>query len=65
MRHDESLGPYALTVPGRDPSRFIRPLALMISMGVNLMSDRAGGVMAQAGFDFGREVFEMRLTDGH
>lgn len=60
----EALCRWALTVPGHDPSRFISPSALMISMGVNLMRDRAGGRAALAGFDFGKEAFEMRLADG-
>ncbi|RWR33674.1 transcriptional regulator [Sinirhodobacter populi] len=60
----EALCRWALTVPGHDPSRFISPSALMISMGVNLMPDRARGRAALAGFDFGREAFEMRLAGG-
>lgn len=60
----EALCRWALTVPGHDPSRFISPSALMISMGVNLVADRAQGRQALAGFDFGSEAFEMRLTDG-
>lgn len=60
----EALCRWALTVPGHDPSRFISPSALMISMGVNLMRDRARGHEALAGFDFGREAFEMRLAGG-
>lgn len=61
----EALCRWALTVPGHDPSRFISPSALMISMGVNLMQDKAMGRSALAGFDFGKEAFEMRLADGH
>ncbi|WP_264210598.1 winged helix-turn-helix transcriptional regulator [Leisingera thetidis] len=60
----EALCRWALTVPGHDPSRFISPSALMISMGVNLMRDRTGGREALAGFDFGSEAFEMRLSGG-
>lgn len=60
----EALCQWALTVPGHDPSRFISPSGLMISMGVNLMRDRAEGQTASAGFDFGKEAFEMRLVDG-
>lgn len=60
----EALCRWALTVPGHDPSRFISPSALMISMGVNLMRDRGAGREALAGFDFGKEAFEMRLTGG-
>ncbi|MFT3688257.1 winged helix-turn-helix transcriptional regulator [Paenirhodobacter sp.] len=60
----EALCRWALTVPGHDPSRFISPSALMISMGVNLMRERAAGREALAGFNFGKEAFEMRLADG-
>lgn len=60
----ESLCRWALTIPGHDPSRFISPSALMISMGVMLRRDRAVGLNAQAGCDFGSEAFEMQLTDG-
>jgi DNA-binding HxlR family transcriptional regulator len=60
----EALCRWALTVPGHDPSRFISPSALMISMGVNLVPDLAHGREALAGFDFESEAFEMRLADG-
>lgn len=60
----EALCRWALTVPGHDPTRFISPSALMISMGVNLMGDRAEGREALAGFDFHSEAFEMRLEAG-
>ncbi len=60
----EALCRWALTVPGHDPSRFISPSALMISMGVNLVTGLAGGREALAGFDCGSEAFEMRLTEG-
>lgn len=57
----ESLCRWALMVPGHDPSRFISPSALMISMGVNLIQERAAGRSLTAGFDFTDEAFEMRL----
>ena len=60
----ESLCRWALMVPGHDPTRFISPSALMISMSVNLLPDRAAGHAQSAGFDFGGEAFEMRLADG-
>lgn len=60
----EALCRWALTVPGHDPSRFISPTALMISMGVCLVPDRAKGRTALAGFDFGSEAFEMVLNGG-
>lgn len=60
----DALCRWALTVPGHDPARFISPSALMISMGANLLRGQAGGHSARAGFDFGTEAFEMRLTGG-
>ncbi|TKW66399.1 MAG: transcriptional regulator [Paracoccus denitrificans] len=60
----EALCRWALIAPGHDHTKFISPSALMISMGVNLMADRAGGVTARAGFDFGTETFEMQVADG-
>lgn len=60
----EALCRWALLVPGHDPTRFISPSALMISMGVNLIAERAQGLCAVAGFDFGTEAFEMRLAEG-
>lgn len=60
----EALCRWALRIPGHDPSRFISPTALMISMGVNLRQNHAQGRDALAGFDFGNEAFEMRLSDG-
>jgi len=60
----EALCRWALTVPGHDPTRFISPSALMISMGVNLQRDLTRGKTFVAGFDFGSESFEMRLADG-
>lgn len=60
----EALCRWALTLPGHDPSRFISPTALMISMGVNLRRDAARDRAALAGFDFGKEAFETRIADG-
>lgn len=60
----DALCRWALILPGHDPRRFISPSALMISMGVNLMADRARGVTAHAGFDFGVEAFDMKVADG-
>ena len=57
----ESLCRWALMMPGHDPSRFISPSALMISMGVNLIQERAMGRSLTAGFYFTDEAFEMRL----
>ncbi|PWE32845.1 transcriptional regulator [Maritimibacter sp. 55A14] len=60
----EALCRWALMVPGHDPSRFISPSALMISMRVSLIPEPGRGREAKAGFDFGDEAFEMRLTEG-
>ncbi|ASM74485.1 MULTISPECIES: winged helix-turn-helix transcriptional regulator [Roseobacteraceae] len=60
----EALCRWALTVPGHDPSRFISPSALMISMGVCLVPERANGREMLAGFAFKGEAFEMQLTNG-
>lgn len=58
----EALCRWGLGVPGHDPSRFISPSALMISMGVNLKGTAARDMVA--GFDFGAEAFRMRLSGG-
>ncbi|SDD93590.1 DNA-binding transcriptional regulator, HxlR family [Paracoccus isoporae] len=60
----EALCVWAMKMPGHDPTRFISPSALMISMGVNLRADAAAGMDLRAGFDFGAEAFEMQLSDG-
>lgn len=60
----EALCRWALVAPGHDPSRFISPSALMISMGVNLVPELVEGKEALAGFDFGGEAFEMRIVSG-
>lgn len=60
----ESLCRWALLVPGHDPTRFISPSALMISMGVNVVPEAAAQTDALAGFDFKGEAFEMQLISG-
>ena len=50
----DALCRWALLVPGHDPTRFISPSALMISMRVNLLPDLARPAAALAGFDFGQ-----------
>lgn len=60
----EALCRWALTVPGHDPTRFISPSALMISMGVNLIPERAAGREMKAGFSFAGEAFEVNLIGG-
>ncbi|MEZ5724037.1 MAG: helix-turn-helix domain-containing protein [Paracoccaceae bacterium] len=54
----ESLCQWALTLPGHDPTRFISPSSLMISMRVALKQPGE----ALAGFDFGAEAFQVRVT---
>ena len=61
----EALCRWALTVPGHDPSQFISPSALLISMRVNLMRDKVPDCRMIAGLDFGTEAFEMQLIDGN
>lgn len=61
----EALCRWALTVPGHDPTRFISPSGLIISMGANLIRDGNEEREAVAGFDFGSEAFEVRLKAGH
>ena len=51
-------------LPGHDPSRHISPTALMLSMRVMVMSERAALAPIRAGFDLGRERFRGRLADG-
>lgn len=58
----EALCHWALCVPGHDPTRFISPSALMISMSAMLRRDMDQASKATAGFDFGSEAFTMRLT---
>lgn len=60
----EALCDWALTQPGHDPQRFISPSALMISMGVTLRRAEAPAGDLRAGFDFGREAFEMQIRAG-
>ncbi|TRW98171.1 helix-turn-helix transcriptional regulator [Paracoccus sp. M683] len=48
--------------PGHDPRRFISPTALMISMTANVDAQAAQGADLIAGFQSGREGFEMRLA---
>lgn len=57
----EALCDWALTQPGHDPNRFISPSALMISMGVTLRRAEGLSMDLRAGFDFGREAFEMQI----
>ena len=61
----EALCDWALTVPDHDPSRFISPSALMISMGVTLIREKVNRLTVSAGFDFGAEAFAIQLIDGH
>lgn len=60
----EALCIWGVTLPGHDPTKFISPSALMISMSV--MTDRAAaaGLKISAGFDLGRESFRGDLAGG-
>lgn len=60
----EALCIWGVTLPGHDPTKFISPSALMISMSV--MTDRAAaaGLKLSAGFDLGRESFRGDLASG-
>src|SRR3546814_6526340 len=60
----ESLCHWALTMPGHDPTRFISPSALMVSMGANLLRDQASELEAMGGFVFEGVAFEMKLQNG-
>lgn len=60
----EALCRWALIVPGHDHTKFISPSALMISMGVSLVAEHAIDRPAYAGFDFGDEMFQMRVAEG-
>ncbi|MEQ9124890.1 MAG: helix-turn-helix domain-containing protein [Alphaproteobacteria bacterium] len=60
----EALCRWAPAIPGHDPSRFISPTALMISMGANLDRMAAKGRSARGGLDFGTEAFETDLVEG-
>lgn len=60
----EALCQWALAVPGHDPSRFISPSALMISMGACLQPGAMAGRQPVAGFAFGGEAFQARVRGG-
>ncbi len=47
--------------PGHDPTRFISPTSLMLSM-TCMVSAAAQGQQTEAGFDMGTEQFVIRLT---
>lgn len=49
--------------PGHDPTRFISPTALMISMAANVRRDDARGQRHVAGVVSGRESFTLRLDE--
>ncbi|MFU8865221.1 MAG: winged helix-turn-helix transcriptional regulator [Rhodobacterales bacterium] len=57
----EALCHWALCVPGHDPTRFISPSALMISMGAMLRRDMDQSAEATVGFAFTSEAFTMQL----
>lgn len=47
--------------PAHDPTRFISPTSLMLSMSIMLDADAATGRHDAGGFDFGTESFTIRL----
>lgn len=53
---------WALIMPGHDPSKFISPSALMISISATVDADRAAGSRLRAGFLSGHEGFEVTLS---
>ena len=60
----EALCQWALAVPGHDPSFFISPSSLVISMGVTFVPELAAGHEMTGGFDFGGEAFEVEFAGG-
>ncbi|MEZ5255613.1 MAG: hypothetical protein R2705_01570 [Ilumatobacteraceae bacterium] len=55
------LGRWGLAHPGHDPSRFISPTSLMLSMSIMIHPERAGRRRDTVGFDLGSECFSARL----
>lgn len=51
-------------LPGHDPTRFISPTALMLSMRVTVDAGKAGDEVIGAGFRIGQESFSGRIAGG-
>ena len=60
----EAMCQWAVQVPGHDPTKFISPSALMISMGAMMDRAKAAGLTVRAGFDLGRETFSADIEAG-
>ena len=60
----EAMCQWAVQVPGHDPTKFISPSALMISMGAMIDGAKSAGMTVRAGFDLGRETFTGGIKAG-
>lgn len=60
----EAMCQWAVQVPGHDPTKFISPSALMISMGAMTDRAKAAGLTVRVGFDLGRETFSGGIEAG-
>ena len=60
----EAMCQWAVQLPGHDPTKFISPSALMISMGAMIDGAKAAGMTVRAGFDLGRETFTGGIEAG-
>lgn len=61
----DALCRWGVTMPGHDPTKFISPSSLMLSMAAMIDVDAARKLKVRAGFDLGRESFHGQLVDGH
>lgn len=60
----DALCRFGARLPGHDPSRFISPSALMLSMAAMIDRKAAKTEVISAGFDMGRETFRGALAKG-
>lgn len=60
----EALCRWGAVMPGHDPTKFISPSALMMSMAAQIDHQAAKGFAVRVGFDLGREQFGGTLVDG-
>ena len=60
----EAMCQWAVQLPGHDPTKFISPSALMISMGAMIDGAKSAGMTVRAGFDLGRETFTGGIKAG-
>ncbi|MEZ5777995.1 MAG: helix-turn-helix domain-containing protein [Paracoccaceae bacterium] len=61
----DALCRWGATLPGHDPTKFISPSALMLSMRAMIHRKAAKGQTIRSGFDLGRESFRCALVQGH